>query len=309
MPRISSLAYDYIVPNTTRSTFPSSPLLQCFILGSIAVVIWFHPLMSSFALALSDEQYTHILLILPISATLMFLDWKSPESLSRRDRSIAVGLLAIAFVMTAVVRLRVVPLPPDVQLAVNMLAFVVWWIAAFLFCFGSRAVRRSLFALCFLFWMVPLPHFLMNPIVSLLQRGSAASARLLFAAVGIPVAQQGMFVHIPGLTLEVAPECSSIRSSSMLVVTTMVLAHLLLRSFWPKALVVAVAIPLSVAKNGLRIFVLAILGTRVDPSFLTGRLHRQGGVIYFLIALLAILLLVWILSRREEKEQSRPALT
>ncbi|MGC2543456.1 MAG: hypothetical protein WA372_19810, partial [Candidatus Sulfotelmatobacter sp.] len=102
MPRISSLAYDYIVPNTTRSTFPSSPLLQCFILGSIAVVIWFHPLMSSFALALSDEQYTHILLILPISATLMFLDWKSPESLSRRDRSIAVGLLAIAFVMTAV---------------------------------------------------------------------------------------------------------------------------------------------------------------------------------------------------------------
>ena len=54
---------------------------------------------------------------------------------------------------------------------------------------------------------------------------------------------------------------------------------------------------------------LAILGTRVDPSFLTGRLHRQGGVIYFLIALLAILLLVWILSRREEKEHSRPALT
>lgn len=210
-------------------------------------------------------------------------------------------LLAIAVLVTAAVRWRAVPLSPDVQLAVNMLAFVVWWIAAFVFCFGTRAFRHSLFALCFLLWIVPLPEFVMNPIVSLLQRGSAASAHLLFAAVGIPVAQRGMLIHIPGLTLEVAPECSSIRSSLMLVVTTMVLAHLLLRSFWRKALVIAVAIPLSVAKNGLRIFVLGMLGTRVDPSFLTGRLHRQGGIIYFLIALSAIFLLLWIL-RHGEKE-------
>ena len=88
----------------------------------------------------------------------------------------------------------------------------------------------------------------------------------------------------------------------MLLVTVMVLAHLLLRTFWRKALVVAVAIPLSVAKNGLRIFVLAMLGTRVDPSYLTGKLHRQGGIIYFLIALSATFLLLWILHRGEEEK-------
>jgi len=91
------------------------------------------------------------------------------------------------------------------------------------------------------------------------------------------------------------------RSSMMLIVTTMVLAQLLLRSFWRKLAVVAVAIPLSIAKNGLRIFVLGVLATRVDPSFLTGRLHRQGGIIYFLIALAGIALLLWILRRGEEK--------
>jgi exosortase/archaeosortase family protein len=87
----------------------------------------------------------------------------------------------------------------------------------------------------------------------------------------------------------------------MLVVTTMVLAQMLLRSAWRKALVIAVAIPLSVAKNGLRIFVLAMLATRVDRSFLTGRLHHQGGIIYFLIALAAIFLLISIARRGEEK--------
>ncbi len=270
----------------------------------IAAAIWFRPLISSFALALRDEQYTHLLLILPISAALIFLDWRSPEPSSRWDKRIGSGLLIIAVVVSAAVRLSAVSLSSDVQLAVNMFALVVWGIGAFVFCFGGRAFRRSLFALFFLFWMVPLPQFVMNPIVSLLQHGSAASAHFLFTAVGIPVAQQGMLVHIPGLTLEVAPECSSIRSSLMLVVTTMVLAHLLLRSFWRRALVIAVAIPLSVAKNGLRIFVLAILGTRVDPGFLTGRLHRQGGVIYFLIALSAIFLLLWILHRREEKKRN-----
>ena len=86
-----------------------------------------------------------------------------------------------------------------------------------------------------------------------------------------------------------------------LVVTTMVLAQMLLRSVWRRTLVIALAIPLSVAKNGLRIFVLAMLATRVDRSFMSGRLHHQGGIIYFLIALAVILVLIRILRRSEEK--------
>jgi hypothetical protein len=49
-----------------------------------------------------------------------------------------------------------------------------------------------------------------------------------------------------------------------------------------------------VPKNGLRIFVLAMLGTRVERSFLTGKLHHPGGIIYFLIALAAHSFLIWI---------------
>jgi exosortase/archaeosortase family protein len=82
-------------------------------------------------------------------------------------------------------------------------------------------------------------------------------------------------------------------SSLMLLVTTMVLAHVLLRTPWRKALVVAIAIPVSVAKNGLRIFTIAMLGTRVDPSFLTGRFHHNGGIVFFLTALAIICILLW----------------
>ncbi len=283
-----------------ESTLESLSLPVFCILGAISLAIWWFPLTSSLGLALHDDQYTHILLILPVSAALIFMDWKPPEPHSGTSVVLGLILLVTAASVTFFVRWRAVALAPDEQLSANMLALVVWWIAAFILCFGLRASRRALFPLCFLFWLVPFPDFVLNPIVNLLQHGSAAAAHLLFAAVGVPVEQNGVLVHIPGLTVEVARECSSIRSSSMLIVTTMVVAQLLLRSPWRKALIILVAVPLSVAKNGLRIFTIAMLTTRVDPSFLTGRLHRKGGIIFFLIALAAIFLLLWILRRSEE---------
>jgi len=234
------------------------------------------------------------------------IEWKSPAAPSRLSAALGSALLLVAVGMRAVVRWSG-HFSTDVQLSLNILALVSWWVGAFILSFGIHTSRRALFPLGFLLWMVPLPQSVLNPIVTLLQQGSAASAHLLFAAAGIAVEQTGMLLHLPGLTLEVAPECSSIRSSMMLLVTTMVLAQLLLRSFWRKALVFALAIPLSIGKNGLRIFVLGVLTTKVDPSFMTGRLHRQGGIIYFLIALLGIFALLWILRRAENKKPQVPA--
>jgi exosortase len=121
----------------------------------------------------------------------------------------------------------------------------------------------------------------------------------MFRVAGVPVTQDGIMLSIPNLDIEVARECSSIRSSLMLVVTTMVLAHLFLRSWWRKALLIAAAIPLSVGKNGLRIFTIAELGTRVDPGFLTGKLHHQGGILFFGLSVIAVGALLGVLRRTE----------
>ena len=87
----------------------------------------------------------------------------------------------------------------------------------------------------------------------------------------------------------------------MLLVASMVLAQVSLRSPWSKAAVIAVTVPLSIAKNALRIVTLSMLGTRVDPGFLTGRLHHRGGIVFFMIPLTVLVLLLWILRRAEER--------
>ena len=286
-----------------RSISPSWPLPSFGALVTISIIVWWTSLASLLALALHDDQYTHILLILPVSASLILLEWESPKRSSASSSIFGSALMVLAVVLSAVVR-WITLASAGAQLSLSMLALVAWWIAAFNLCFGTGALRRVLFPLGFLFWIIPLPPVALNACVTFLQRGSAAAAHLFFAAAGIPVAQRGLLLHIPGLTLLVAPECSSIRSSMMLVVTTMVLAHLLLRSLPRKILIVALAIPLSIAKNGLRIFTLGALAIRVDPGFLTGRLHREGGIIFFLVALAAIFLGLWVLRRGEQAKRS-----
>ena len=172
----------------------------------------------------------------------------------------------------------------DVRLSLSMLAVVTWWIGSFVCCFGLRISRMFVFPLCFLLWLVPFPGAVLNDVVGVLQHGSAFAARLLFEIARVPVTQDGVRRSIPGLTLEIAKECSSIRSSLILLVTTMVLAHLVLRSAWGKALVILAAIPLSIAKNGLRIFVLSLLGVYVHRGFLEGWLHHHGGIVFFLVS-------------------------
>jgi exosortase len=273
------------------------PSLRFALLCTVAVVVGWHALLSAFALALRSDEYTHLLLIVPISAALIF----SERGLLKPATEPAVGLGSFLLVVAILIGFVRAVVPFDMQLSVSMLALVIWWIGSFVLCFGSRAARLFLFPLCFLFWLVPIPAPLLEKIVALWQHGSAISASLLFSALGIPNTQDGVMVSIPGLNLEVAQECSSLRSSLMLIVTSMVLAHLFLRSFWRKATVVLAAIPLSIAKNGVRIFVISMLGTRVDPGFLHGNLHRHGGIIFFLLALVAVVLLLWLLNRNENQ--------
>ncbi len=278
-------------------------------LCALSLLFWWHALAMTMDLALRNEASTHILLILPLSVSLIYLDrsrWRRSDrdaGLALSRGGIGVGLAALAGAALILCLARwgqpQFNISPGGQLSLSMFALVIWWIGSVILSFGVGIFRSFLFPLCFLFWMVPLPPFALERIVLFLQQQSAFAARMLFLAAGVPVIQNGLILSIPSLDIEVASECSSIRSSLMLIVIAMVLAQLFLRSRWRKAVVVAAAIPLAVAKNGLRIFAIAELGTRVDPGFLTGNFHHHGGIVFLGIGVVAVGALVWALRRSE----------
>jgi len=136
--------------------------------------------------------------------------------------------------------------------------------------------------------MVPLPDVILDRAIHGLQEGSTEIAYLIFQAVGTPVLRHGFLLSVPGVTIEVAKECSSIRSSTALFITCLLAAHLYLRTTWKMFLLVLLSFPLSVIKNGVRIATLTLLSIYIDPGFLTGRLHREGGFVFFFMALLLL---------------------
>ena len=62
--------------------------------------------------------------------------------------------------------------------------------------------------------------------------------------------------------------------------------------------------PIAIVRNGLRIFSISALGTRVDSSFLSGNLHRYGGIPLFALSLGVLMLIVWWLRKFEIEGRS-----
>jgi len=268
--------------------------LEFAFLIAFSLVFWWIPLAKTFRLAWTNEAYTHIILIVPLSLALVYFDSKTARPVVKPSHRCGLFLLAVALVLACFARWGGT-LTSDVRLTLGMIAIVLWWIASVVFSFGIPVFRAYLFPLCFLFWLVPLPDFLVNRIIEALQNGSAVATRWMFQLARVPVTQNGIMLSLPDLDVVVERECSSIRSSMVLIVTTMVLTHLFLRSWWRKLIVVLVALPLSVAKNALRIFVIIELAIRVSPDYLTGDLHRRGGIVFLMIATIMVGFLLWLL--------------
>jgi len=270
----------------------------------VSIALWWRPLIASFRLALSSDAYTYVLLILPVVIALVFLEIKSLPAAGKSKRWVGTVLLSTALSLRAFTAWNPWHLSWSGNLSVSMFAVVIWWIGSVVLCFELGTVRSLLFPLCFLFLIVPMPAQAVDWVTEVLQQQSASAASMLFHLLGVPVARDGVTLSIPGLTIEVAYECSSIRSSTMLIVMTLILAHLFVRSGWRKIVLVLAAIPLSILKNAIRIVAIAELGTRVNPSFLHGRLHHHGGVVFLSMAVFIVLVLLWVLRRSENGASS-----
>ena len=145
----------------------------------------------------------------------------------------------------------------------------------------------------------------MEKTISLLLAGSTAAAHVLFKLTGMPFLREGAAFHLPGMSIEVAKECSGIRSSLGLFITGILAGHLFLKTGWKKFVLVLFVYPITVLKNGIRIVTLSSLAVYVDERFITQSfLHRSGGFLFYIPALFLLGIVLWWL-RRTETSPSR----
>jgi exosortase len=276
-----------------------------FILASLALVVSMAaPLKSLISYAL-DTENTHasqIVLIPFISAALIYFNRQIIF------RSVAYSVVPGALVLLPGVGLLIAAMTVGAglqegdRLALLASSAVVMWLGCFLLIFGSTAFRTAIFPLLFMAFFIPIPSVILNGTITILQRASAEMAYVVLKLSGTPVLKESAYViRLPDLVIEVAPQCSGIRSGISLLISSLLAGHLFLRSMWRRSVLVIVAVPILIFKNALRIGTLSYLAVHVDKRILTSELHREGGIPFFVLGLLLLYPVLAILIKSENK--------
>jgi exosortase len=273
-----------------------------FVLFSVLALVMFRTALGRLInLSLQDDRYSHVLLIPIISASLVYLERRAVFASPRYCLSVGAPLLAGGVALFAFVQTRFFTLNPIDHLSGVVLAIVLVWMSGFVLCYGLRSFRAALFPLLFLLLVVPMPGVALDNTVLALQKGSAVMTYALYKLFGVPVLWQHFKFLLPGVEIEIAKECSGIRSSLALFITSLLGGHLFLQSGWRSAFFSLFTIPVVIFKNAVRIVTLSCLGVYVDPSFLHGKLHHYGGLPFSLVSLAILVPLLLMLERGERR--------
>lgn len=293
-------------PQTANATpVAAGPLSRRIFLCSAWCVsvclVFYAPLARFVRYALSNDNASHAVLIPAICIWILYLE-RDRVFLSFAPARRAALFFLSAGSLAAAAYLYYSPRLSELnQLSLCLFTLILLWIAGFAFFFGSLALRRALFPLTFLLLTIPIPDFLLDKTIYFLQKGTTEIAAVLFDWTGVPVLRDGFVFHFARVNIEVAKECSGIRSSLALIILAILVAHFYLRAFWRKAFLVFVGLFVMILKNAIRIVTLTLLASYVDPGFLYGNLHREGGVVFFLLGLLLMAPVLWWLERGESR--------
>ena len=267
------------------------------------------PLFLLFSHAAQNELYSHIFLVPVVTLYLAVgrLRESNPPLASHWS-------LASAFAITGVVLTAVYfcgasfgwSLARVDQLALATGSYLAFATSGLFLFLGVAFLRAILFPWAFLVFLVPFPAAVEGAIEVFFQHTSADVAQLLMLVAGLPVFRDGLFFRLPGILLEVARECSGIRSSVVLFITSLVGGMMLLRRPSSRAFLALAVIPLAIFRNAFRIVTIAWLCVNVGPEMIHSPIHRRGGPIFFLLSLIPFFALLLFLRWMERRQAKQP---
>jgi exosortase C (VPDSG-CTERM-specific) len=277
------------------------------IFAAVLTLAFASPLYQLLRYSLDTHLHSHAVLIPLISAYLVWL--RRAEALPPAVGSPA---LAVMLFVGGLLALRdvwfgpasITGLPPNDRLALTTAGYVCFLWAGALAILGWSFVRKWWFPLAFLVFLLPLPTGVENAIEYFFQHTSAEAAAWMLSLSGTTMFRDGLLFKLPGIELEVAEECSGIRSSLVLFITSLVAGQMFLQSPWRRAALAVFVIPLAIVRNGFRIFTIGILCVQMGPHMIDSAIHKRGGPLFFALSLVPFFLVLFWLWRADRRRRS-----
>jgi exosortase C (VPDSG-CTERM-specific) len=249
--------------------------------------------------AVNNELFSYIPLVPIVAGYLLYIRRRtlSIEYRTSIGGALVLGAIAAA-ALVAFFRWRE-SLSDNDGLALMALGYVSLIAAGGFLFLGRKWMAGAAFPVAFLIFLAPLPDAAVRWLERASVLGSADVSAFLVIITGTPLVREAEVFQLPRIVLRVAEECSGIRSSWVLFITSLVASHLFLKSPWRQFVLVAFVVPLALVRNGFRILVIGLLCVYVGPHMIDSIIHRHGGPLFFALSLVPLLLLMIWLKRHD----------
>ena len=294
--------------NTSESTAPTQKwrcwTSVCFVIALL--VVFARPLLMLISYVAASQLHSYVLLVPFVSAYLLYL---RRDQLPRNHTtdlpftlvSLAAGLGLAAFTYSLEFTGRAPA--TNGRIVLLTLSFLCCLVAAGFFFLGRDWMKAAAFPLAYLIFMVPMPDAMADALEMASKTAAAEVANVLFHLSGTPFLREGPIFQLPNITIEVAQECSGIRSSWVLFITSILAANLFLKTSWRRFALIAFVIPLGILRNGFRIMVIGLLCVNVGPQMIHSLIHQRGGPLFFALSLIPFLVVLWWLRRGDVRSR------
>jgi EpsI family protein len=162
---------------------------------------------------------------------------------------------------------------------------------------GVAMTRVMAFPIAYLFAMIPFWDLLTGKLQAPFQLYSAVVGVGALRLFDFPVVREGVLIHLPTVTLEVADVCSGVNQLVALLCIGIPAAHLRVRRWHSRILIVTSAAVIALLSNGVRVAAISlyVIQTGSGPG---DDVHGPYSVLRMtLISGVGFLILFWLISR------------
>ncbi|MBL8307002.1 MAG: exosortase B [Rubrivivax sp.] len=169
---------------------------------------------------------------------------------------------------------------------------------------GRAVLGKAWFAFFFMFFMIPLPGTVVDPVTLPMKTAVSYMAEQIMYAAGYPVARVGVILYVGQYQMLVADACAGLRTLFTLEALGLLYLNLVrYQSIGRNVGLALLIIPISMSANVIRVIVLCLVTLYLGDEAGQGFLHGFAGFVLFFSALALTLaadsLLRLLFSRRK----------
>ena len=161
---------------------------------------------------------------------------------------------------------------------------------------GPLLLRKMLFPLFLLFFMIPIPAVLYNQITFPMQLLASRLAGEGLTWLGLPVLREGNILELPQQRLSVVEACSGIRSLLTLAFLSLVYGHFFEKRNLVRVLLFGATAPIAIVANASRVTLTGVI-SEWRPELAEGFFHTAQGWVIFMVSLGMLIVLHQLLLR------------